>query len=465
MNDYHPSLLGRIFWRMLVVGIVVLLLLVAALQGLMVRSADNLRNQALEAAARRIAARLSVDGAGVVRLRDADDPVDDMALRFVVLDASGRVRAASEGMTQSLRPAPPAGDRVEPSFIESEPRRDVTFFSSGPHSLPTTPLGAALVAKAGDVPVEIQVVEEQTQRDVLANRLIGEFFQDVGWLLIPGLSLLLFINLLTIDVELRPLRWASELAADIGPRSTKLRIPEAELPKEVYPLIRAVNLALDRLDEGFRAQRDFTADAAHELRTPLAVLQAHVATIPDAKLRGALQQDIEAMSRIVAQLLRIAQLETLAVGEDERADLHAVAVEVATHLAPLAVADGRSIAVVGVEAPVTVRGNTEALGQAVRNLVENALRHTAAGTTVEIELTADRVLTVTDCGPGIPPAQRDRIFQRFWRADRSGAGGAGLGLAIVERIVAAHNGTVTVEDAPGGGARFVLRLPPATGAA
>ena len=173
----------------------------------------------------------------------------------------------------------------------------------------------------------------------------------------------------------------------------------------------------------------------------------------------ALSADVARMSRLVNQLLSVAQLEALAVSADETADLQAIAVDVAASLAPLALKRGRSVAVTGAAAPVAVRGNAESLRQALRNLIENALQHTPAGTEVEIEVTGEPAVHVSDRGPGVPPELRNRVVQRFWRADRRKGEGSGLGLAIVSRILAAHGGRLTVDDAPGGGARFSLRLP------
>jgi signal transduction histidine kinase len=177
------------------------------------------------------------------------------------------------------------------------------------------------------------------------------------------------------------------------------------------------------------------------------------------QIAAALRADVERMSRLVNQLLSVATLEALAVAPDEIADLQAIAVDVAGSLAPLALKRGRSLAVTGTSAAVPVRGNAESLRQALRNLIENALQHTPAGTEVEIEVTDEPAVHVSDRGPGVPPELRSRVVQRFWRADRRKGEGSGLGLAIVSRILAAHGGRLAVDDALGGGARFSLVLP------
>jgi signal transduction histidine kinase len=197
------------------------------------------------------------------------------------------------------------------------------------------------------------------------------------------------------------------------------------------------------------------------LRTPLAILRTQIDMIADRQLAKSLRDDIESMSRLVNQLLDIAELETFVIGEGEIADLTAIATDVAAYIAPLALSQHKTVAVTGARHPVPLRGNADTLGRAVRNLVENALGHTASGTTVEITVAAAGELRVMDRGPGVPSAEREQIFQRFWRRDRRRAGSAGLGLAIVKRIAEMHGAAVSVADRPGGGAVFSMRFPSA----
>ena len=316
-----------------------------------------------------------------------------------------------------------------------------------------------VTADIGGQPLILQVSEDLGHRDVLIDDIVAEFFGRVGWITAPILLLLLVIDVVIFRRALRPIIAASALAERIGPACTELRLPEEGMPREVVPLVHAVNQALDRLEEGFRGQREFTADAAHELRTPLAILRTQIDMIADRELAKSLRDDIESMSRLVNQLLDIAELETFVIREDEIADLTAIATEVAAYIAPLALSHHKTVAVTGADHPVPVRGNVDTLGRAVRNLVENALAHTPPGTTVEISVGAAGEVRVMDRGPGVPSAEREQIFQRFWRRDRRRAGSAGLGLAIVKRIAEMHGATVSVADRPGGGAVFMIRFP------
>jgi signal transduction histidine kinase len=238
-----------------------------------------------------------------------------------------------------------------------------------------------------------------------------------------------------------------------------MRLPIRFMPREILPLIEAINGALDRLDDALEAQRRFTADAAHELLTPLAVLRAQIETLDEADA-CALRRDIDAMTDIVRQLLLLSELDSLgdAMGAGKVTDLHAIALEVVALLAPLAGSECKDIELTGGGGPIMVKGPPSVLGRALRNLVENAVRHTPTGTRVTVELDSGGRVAVIDHGPGVPPDKRHVIFERFWRAERDDEGGAGLGLAIVKRILDLVGGSIRVEDAAGGGARFVMEL-------
>jgi signal transduction histidine kinase len=165
------------------------------------------------------------------------------------------------------------------------------------------------------------------------------------------------------------------------------------------------------------------------------------------------------MSRLVNQLLEMSELETFVIDAGDTADLVAVSAEVAAFLAPIALANDKRVAVTGARGPVVVPGNADMLARAVRNLVENALVHTVPESTVEIAIEADGTIAVSDRGPGVPAAEREHIFRRFWRRDRRRPGSSGLGLSIVARIAERHSARVSVADHPGGGAIFTLAFP------
>jgi signal transduction histidine kinase len=248
------------------------------------------------------------------------------------------------------------------------------------------------------------------------------------------------------------------MAEAIDPAKANVRLPMTNIPDEIKPLVKAMNVALDRLDEGLKHQREFNADAAHQLRTPLAVLSTNIETMTDKKVAAKLQYDVELMTRIVSQLLLVARLDAQSISFDDRVDLNIAATNVASNLGPLAIASGKHLAVEQNQLPVFVRCNAQALTAALSNLIENAIMHTPPQTTVVVNVTEDPGVEVVDTGKGIPAAHRDQIFERFWKGDRQGKG-AGLGLSIVKRTMSALRGTVSVSEAPGGGAAFKLIFP------
>ena len=282
----------------------------------------------------------------------------------------------------------------------------------------------------------------------------------MAWITFPILLVLLIIDIVIFRRALETVRQASTTAASIGPQRTEVRLPEQSMPTEISPLVHAVNQALDRLESGFQAQRDFTADMAHELRTPLAIMRARIDSLDPGPVRDTLTQDIVNMTRTVNQVLDIAELESFIVDTSAQADLQAVCADAVAAMAPLAVELDKTIALTGAAGPVTVHGHTEALFRAVRNLIENAIRHTPAGASIEVEVGLDGTVKVLDDGPGVPAADREQIFRRFWRRDRAKGDSRGLGLAIVARVAEAHAGSVSVDQRPGGGAVFTLKLRP-----
>jgi len=292
----------------------------------------------------------------------------------------------------------------------------------------------------------------------LAHELLREFIYDIAWVIPLFVAATLAVGVWSIRSALRPLRSVSERAAAITPDATGIRLPTDALPSEVVPLVAAVNRALDRLEQGFTTQRQFTANAAHELRTPLAILTAGLEALDGSNEVSTLRADAERMNRLVAQLLRVARLDATPAGTQGVMDLSATTAAAVEYLAPWAISQGVTL---GFDAPgrsVMVHGDADAITDALRNLVENAVAHGPEGTEVAVAVMPDGRVTVSDEGPGVPPADRARVFERFWRGAGARRAGAGLGLAIVAEIARAHGGTVTVEDAPGSGARFVVAL-------
>ncbi len=428
------------------------ILMPLALYWLLNEAANSLHRDALRSQALTIASflRPTPDGGGVVLdIPPEAQPIysGDYALyAYAVLDSKGNVLFTSRPDDAPL--SAPGDPMTNDSFTRHR--------SKG-----TLLIGVNVPRPIGDRLYWIQVGQDLAHRDVIIDDIVASFLPRVAWITFPILLLLLLIDIMIFRRALDPVRAASDTAASIGPTSTDVRLSEQSMPTEIVPLVHAVNQALDRLEAGFQAQREFTADMAHELRTPLAIMRARIDSMEDTPLRRSLEADIVNMTRTVNQVLDIAELEAFVVDGSSRADLQNVCADAVAFMAPLVVDSDKTIGLTGTEAPVWVHGHPEALFRAVRNLIENAIRHTPAGGAIEVDVAADGTVRVLDEGPGVPQAERETIFKRFWRRDRARPESRGLGLAIVTRVATAHGGTISVDDRPGGGAVFTLRLRPA----
>ncbi len=287
------------------------------------------------------------------------------------------------------------------------------------------------------------------------------------------LGLLLPVMLLAVGMivgrGLRPLR---RLTLEVQRREVRSLRPLAGdgLPRELGPLVAELNRLLARLGEAFAVQRAFIADAAHELRSPLTALRLQLQLLeraPDDAARGEARLQLGAAVARAVHLLE--QLLALARSEPQTGLAELRPVDLAD-AAALALTDTHVFALarhvdLGLDAvaPVTVRGEAEPLRVLVRNLVDNAVRYTPVGGTVQVRCVAapgGALLEVLDSGPGIAPAERERVFDRFYRRASAPEGGTGLGLAIVKAIAERHGAQVTLGDTPGGGLAVSVRFPP-----
>ena len=442
------SIISRIVILHVIAVAITSILMSLALSWLLNSATNNIHNDAMEEQAASVAHHLVPQADGSLSL---ELPPNLQGLysqpygrySYAVVDGTGKTLFSSLKDLEPVFPADPHAAAVQ--FLEA--RKGGAAIS-----------GASIRRAVGDRTVWVQAAEDLANSDVLIDDIVEDFFKHVGWITLPILLVLLVTDIAIFRRALLPLRQASEIAREIGPARTDIRLPLDEIPSEVRPLVAAVNKALDRLDEGFRVQREFTADAAHELRTPLSILRTRVETLDDPRVAKALHLDIEAMSRVVGQLLDIAELEAFAIGPSEVADLQGACAEVAGFVAPLALEQDREIALLGATAPVWVKGNAEMIKRAIRNLAENAIKHAPKDTVVEFVVEENGTVTVLDRCPGISNDERELIFRRFWRRDRNQQGSTGLGLSIVQRIAELHGATIDVQNRVLGGAQFSLHF-------
>ena len=329
------------------------------------------------------------------------------------------------------------------------------------------PVRVAVYRPAG-VPVVVQVAETVTKRDMLA-------LEFIAGMLVPLAALILLAGAsvwLGVERGLRPL---TQLADQLRDRSAQdLRaLDESTAPIEVRPVVAALNGLLARVDTMLSTQQRFVADAAHQLRTPIAGLKTQAemalrASDPES-LRATLGNIVAAAARmgsLVGQLLALARAEPDAQRRHERKplDLEQLARTVTADWIPRALEAGIDLGFESPEQPLPIHGDAVMLRELIGNLVDNALKYCPRGSEVTVGVSADAGgarLTVTDDGPGIPAAERDRVFERFHRLADSSIPGNGLGLAIVREIATSHGGRATVESGPDGrGTRVVVRVAP-----
>jgi signal transduction histidine kinase len=368
------------------------------------------------------------------------------ATTIQVIDASGRIRSAS-----------PGGDRLVPlldgAALESARRTGQARFLDGrPYGLPVLLRVVALPADNGQTVIAATSSEQARRnlRTVVNALLIGTpallvLLGLAGWLIIRG--------------ALRPITVLRRGAEEISSTARSRRLPVPEAHDEVHDLAVTLNAMLGRLERAEERQRALVSDTAHELRSPVASIRAQLEVAIDHPSR---QDWPETAAGVLADTLRLARLadDLLVLARlDERG-----VVRDPVDLVALAVAAGerRTTVTVTGSGPITVRGDARGLGRMLDNLIDNAVRHASSSVRVEVGRAGSWAsVAVTDDGPGIPEADRERVFARFTRLDEGRSrdeGGAGLGLAIVRETARAHGGDVVLEDAEPG-LRAIIRLP------
>jgi two-component system, OmpR family, sensor kinase len=302
-----------------------------------------------------------------------------------------------------------------------------------------------------------------------------------------GTALAFLAGFLVARRAMRPIAGLTRAAREVArTRDPDIALPKpvaqdevAELAHTLEDMLRELGEARTETEVALARQREFVADASHELRTPLTSILANLELLEaelsgeQAEIAGSALRSSKRMRRLVADLLLLARADAGREAPRKPIDLAAAAREAAAEAAPLG---GEGQVAIDAPEPVALEGVPDDLHRLVLNLIENALIHTPAGTPVTVAVRREdghAVLEVADRGPGVPPELRERVFERFARGadgrpvkkhdtiapSATRRGGSGLGLAIVKAVTEAHGGTVALDDAEGGGARFVVRLP------
>lgn len=312
-------------------------------------------------------------------------------------------------------------------------------------------------------------VEEIDDRDYHifygGARGLGLFFTIIDFStskMLPALSLIFLALAIGTSIAI-PFQLRRSLAGldatvegveriDIDRRGVSLATNE--VPLEIVPLIDAINAALQRLDAGYRKQRRFLADAAHELKTPIAVLQMRLES--HSNIDPALLVDAARLSTLAEQLLDMQRLEQADV-ELSEVDLIEITQNAVADLAPLAIHAGYDIAFKARPAKALIMGDKNALERVVTNLIQNAITHGGNKGRIDVGVSERGEIMVADSGPGVPADQREEIFEPFHRLSPTKSG-FGLGLSLVREVVQRHAGRVTIADRINGGAVFKIRF-------
>jgi signal transduction histidine kinase len=452
MKTWFRSLQAQLVLRLAAGFIVATVLAVSAIVYEGSQAAQSLGDDELERRAVQIAdfVERGPDGALHLTLPARLDQLYQSPARTRLLAVRGgdgaMIAASAPEFAAEVARWPPADGRRHPFQLDD----------FGPTSQDYNGLTVRVDSIAGPLSVTVAAVSDA---EALAAGLVRRFIRDLIWAVPLFAAAMLAIAVWSIRRSLRPVQAASERAAAIGPVTSGVRVPVGDLPTELVPLVAAVNHAFDRMEQGFTVQRQFTANAAHELRTPLAILTAALDELEGGEELEKLRGDAARMNRLVEQLLRVARLDSVPMDVSAQVDLVATTAGIVEFMTPWAISE---VCLLGFDAPslpVRVRGNADAIADAVRNLVENAVCQSPAGGEVAVMVSQEGTVTVADRGRGVPAADRQRIFERFWRGRGVTRQGAGLGLAIVAEIAKAHGGSIEVADRPGGGALFTLLIP------
>jgi len=303
----------------------------------------------------------------------------------------------------------------------------------------------------------LRVVRNLEDAESLVAQLMLGALEELDWPIALLLIAVISVVVVTVLSSLRSLRVVSHQASMLSLYRLDERLHAQNLPRELVPLVQAVNTSLDRLEADYQAQREFTANAAHQLRTPLATLRARLESRFSAQELGDVAFEIEQLARLLEQLLCLARLDSQEQFQFAAFDAHAVALDVARELAPVALESEHYVTAATPDASVPTHGNATLTRLVFRNLIENAIQYTPAGTSITLSADSSAVI-IADDGPGIAEHAVASLFERFRRGPHASGFGAGLGLAIAKCIMERQGGRLSLDAKSDRGARFVMEF-------
>lgn len=439
--------LARILTRRLAwIATAVLLINAIAVAAYYGSDRQGLEAEAIEREMERLEAALENPGPRINDRARAMYEAHPAAYAFAILDRTGTILDAAN------------------AHLIPEPATESGIFADDWVTRLATPAGQTIVAAhkldGREDRLRLVFVMAGDPASLLLQALVAEFVSHIWLPILPVALVLIGANAFMIRRGLAPVARAAEWARSIKPGSAAAPAPEGHVPAEIADLVDATQRSLDRLNAALAAEKRHGAEAAHALRTPVAVLVARLDALPPGETADRLRADLAALSRTVRQVLASAQADVLDVPEAARADLGHIADAVTAALAPFAYQNGVELSLDLPAVAVLARADPDGVEVALSNIIENAIIHAGAGA-VEITVGPGPVVRVRDHGPGIPPGAQAKLFEPFWRGEGAAPGGAGLGLAIVERIQRAQGGRVDARSPEGGGAEFVLSFRPA----
>ena len=397
-----------------------------------------------------LVSRAKLNSAGVVELRDENIPPqytgsDERAYAFRMTYPDGKVIQHRNGQFfDNISPWAPGMSRSQDLWLDVLDSKKKLFLAGGRR------------LRVGDQEILVEVATLGDPAQAFLSVMTMEIVDDVWLPMIPLVVLVLGISVISVRKSLQPLALAAQQARNISLLQSGIKIDEKTMSREVGILIDAINGLLDRLRKIFETQQLFIARAAHELKTPLAIMLMELGRVEE---RGTarLEADIKSMNQVVNGLLTMARLENNnSAISFVHIDLAALTRDVITHMDMMTNLKGHRISL-NVEDPATCVGDPTAIREAVRNVLDNALIHAPAEADIHINVGPGGIVTVEDSGGGWNDDNPETFLQPFTKG-QSSTGGAGLGLSIVKQVIDAHGGAIELGRSSLGGALIRLNF-------